>query len=728
MMILYALLFALVFGGATTANAATVSRNLAITVTSSGGGGDPTVGVLPSANDAYANWQNAGLQKIGGIPNRTTQCGATVNPTGVTPPASNDDAHAINTAIANCTAGAGTAGQVVQLGIGTFQLDNGENINLTKSITLRGTGTCNNSSSPYCQTVISVYNGAWPTYNGTECGSTTALPPNGTPPTPVACPFTFCSVICIQPAALLGQNAGWAGCQQGSGNPTTSNCGATIAVDAAKGDTKVQVSSTANFSVGQWVMLDENPQLVSTVNPVGGGQANINASPEFLSNSPTPVTFRVANPDVNCNYSLCTDRLNQDIHLVTAVGTACPGAGCTLTFDSPLTMAFRQSGSHDARVYWLTLAGSTTPVAFLQQAGVENITIERSTNGSALMQFCAYCWLKNIESAYWIKGTGAVYSARVQFTGSYFHDCVDCTNDGAEYPVAIDTGTTEALVDNNITRLGGKGMVGRTSNTAVVAYNYIDDQRYSPNGIGDWFLDMSVNGTHNAGTHHFLFEGNYGSNCDGDETHGSAFYHVFFRNQCAGLRATFVDAANCNATVNDAAGIAWTGCGSPNSPGATRAAGPMAFNYWYAFVGNVLGLAGTTTSANGWVYYRCANSGCTQSEVNKTIWESGWTGSEWNYNGDKNIDGTTGAYIFRHGNYDYVTPGIADWTVGFSQALPNSFYLSGRPSFFGPGASCTYPWPWVTSNGTSQVQTNSCSGSGLPAKARYDAGTPFVQP
>ena len=28
-----------------------------------------------------------------------------------------------------------------------------------------------------------------------------------------------------------------------------------------------------------------------------------------------------------------------------------PGDGCTLTFDDPLTIAFRQSGSHNAQVY-----------------------------------------------------------------------------------------------------------------------------------------------------------------------------------------------------------------------------------------------------------------------------------------------------------------------------------------------------------------------------------------
>jgi hypothetical protein len=97
-------------------------------------------------------------------------------------------------------------------------------------------------------------------------------------------------------------------------------------------------------------------------------------------------------------------------------------------------------------------------------------------------------------------------------------------------------------------------------------------------------------------------------------------------------------------------------------------------------------------------------------------------------NGGQDSNLANGAYIFRHGNYDYVDGSIVDWQSGYSQTLPNSLYLSSTPSFFGPGTSCTYSWPWVTSTSSSPVQTNSCGGSGLPAKARWTAGTPFVQP
>jgi hypothetical protein len=58
--------------------------------------------------------------------------------------------------------------------------------------------------------------------------------------------------------------------------------------------------------------------------------------------------------------------------------------------------------------------------------------------------------------------------------------------------------------------------------------------------------------------------------------------------------------------------------------------------------------------------------------------------------------------------------------------LPNSLYLSSTPSFFSTGSG--YPWPWVTPTLSSPLQSGPSGRSALPAKARYDAGTPFLQP
>jgi hypothetical protein len=354
----------------------------------------------------------------------------------------------------------------------------------------------------------------------------------------------------------------------------------------------------------------------------------------------------------------------------------------------------------------------------------------RGVNGGISMEFCEYCWIKNTEVGDWYGGGIEVaYSMRSELNTDYVHHCWDSVNNGGEYPIAIDAASTEVLLTNSITNFAGKGMVARAGGGgSVVSYNYQDDTMYdAESGIGDYWVDMGTNGSHYSAAHHILFEGNWSDNLDNDDTHGNQVYLTYFRNWGTALRSPFDDPSNDNRLVDDATGTGYacgttgpSGC-SPNAPAPLRAAGPMMHDYWFAYVGNVLGTSGTTTTANGWAY-----SG---DSSNEHIWISGWNSDANNpTKSDPNLIASSGAFIFRHGNYDYVDNAIVDWTAGYSETLPNSFYLPSAPPFFSAGASCTYPWPWVTSTGASQIETNSCNGSGLPAKARYDAGTPFTEP
>ena len=607
-----------------------------------------------------------------------------------------------------------------------FNIAQSETINLNKGITLRGSGSYTGAFWP---SIINVYDGLIPdwsisaTSNGRFCGVTSAK---------IADCTAGAAVILVSPSGNYAW--GWGGCTVGQPiNPTTKNCGSQLAADVAQGATVVQVAATKNFSVGMWVLIDESPALTSVANPTGTSMsATIQASSDFLSPSPSPATNRVGNPDAGeggttLAWSLFPNRVNAELHLITAIGTGpCPGTGCTLTFDDPLSIAFRQSGNHDARVYW-PQTDSGAPNPFLAKAGVENLAVYRAPDSAVNMLFTANSWVRNFECGGWAQGcVNTNWSARSLVEHNYFHHCYDCQNNGDEYPFGISAASTEVLADDNIIILGGKGMVGRAACCSVVAYNYVDQTFYQQASIGNWFLDMSVNGSHYAGTHHWLFEGNWGNNCDSDETHGNAVYHTFFRNQCTGNRTTFIDPSNPSLTVNDAAGQGFCGAiscgaGKAQTPGPRRAAGPMAFDYWFAFVGNALGLSGVTTSANHWIYK------CSTQNGGNCIWMTGWTGGEWNSQPDANLNGTHGTYIFRHGNYDYVTASISDWTAGLSHALPSSFYLTSAPPVFSSG-TCMYPWPWVDSQKAPFVLANSCGGSGLPAKARWTAGNPFAQP
>jgi hypothetical protein len=724
-----------------------VSLNIPIQVTaaqvtsasSGGGGGDPTVGVLPSYNDAYANWKNAGLLTVGGIPNRTTTC-ATVNPLG----GGQDDFTNIQKAINGCP-----AGEVVQLGAGAFTVHMADlPIQISTGITLRGTGDCSGSSSPYCQTSISVSDGAL-AYTGGMCGTSTSAE--------VACPNGGPAIVLMAPVAP-DYNYSWAQCGN-AGSVVGTGCGATpLAADAAQGQTTIQVTSTSNFSVGQWVLIDEASGAGWVADPLNQwtGFGSVWAASDWLSSSGSPATGRVLwsksengsgwdfgttypyqAGSVGCWFSYC-DRPTAELHRIASIGAGpCPGTGCTLTFDDPLTVAFRQSGSHNAQVYsgpYSNQSGTGSPISFLQNASVENLSLLRAATGGMEMEFCAYCWVKNVEVGDWYGGGISIgYSVRSEFNTVYVHHCWDSVNNGGEYPIALDNASTEILITNSITNFAGKGMVARAGGAgSVVSYSYVDDTMYdAESGIGDYWVDMGVNASHYSGPHHVLFEGDWGDNLDNDHTHGNSMYITFFRNQGTGLRTPFTD-PSINKTVNDFAGIGYacgttgpSGC-SPNAPGPLRAAGPSAYNYWFAFVGNVLGWAGETTAANGWTY----QGDWSASRIFMLGWNDGPGGE------DPYLDGVSGSYIFRHGNYDYVNAAV-QWDPNTSdQTLPNSFYLSGIPAFFNAGSG--YAWPWVNPTGSPQLQsgptTPVCTAnvhgpcSGLPAKARYDAGTPFTQP
>lgn len=675
---------------------------------------------------------------MGGIPSRSTVC-ATVNPRG----GGLDDFANIQSAVSGCT-----SGQVVQLGSATcaptcaFVVHMADlPIYVNKGITVRGYGAaCNNGSSPYCQASITVSDGLTAYTGGVCSGGTCSSQP----------------VFFVSPTQTNTSDVGWAQCG-GPGAPgsTGVGCGAVaVAADGVQGQTTIQVAQTSAWTVGRVVLIDETSNSGWQTDPISFSSmcGSVWAAPEWLSSSPYPVVNRVMYSKgmscswggwdypntptnylpvtlgtVGCRYDFC-DRITAELHQISAIGAGpCPGVNCTLTFDSPLTVGFRTDANHAAQVYDgpYNQAGNFF-LGMLAQAGVENLSISRSPSGGVTLSFCQYCWVKNVEMTAWTGGSlNMSYCFRCQIDTIIVTDIWYSINNGAEYPIACDSATTETLLVNSIVNSAGKGMVARGGCAgSVVAYNYFDAIHYdSWSGIGDYWHDMSANASHLTGPHHVLFEGNRANNCDNDHTHGNNSYLTYFANHCVGYRTTFNDPSNSNLTVNDTTNTGYAcgttgpgGCVLNGSTGPQRAAGPTAWNYWHAFAFNVLGNSGVTTTGNGWTY--------AGDWTGKRMWMSGWEDGAGGL--DPNL--SSGTYMFRHGNYDYVTASIADYATGYSHTMPRSLYLAARPSFLGPGATCTYPWPWVTPTSGTQIQLNSCSGSGLPAKARWDAGTPFAQP
>jgi hypothetical protein len=609
--------------------AVTVQSNLAITVTPSQGGGS----ILPADRDASANWARAGMLSVGGIPNRTTQCGSTISPSG------GDDTSKIQGAINACP-----VGDVVQLSAGTFNVSEGNYLLINKGITLRGSGPGN--------TILTRTGGA--TLNSGYPGS--------------------------NPSPIIVVGPGRYG--------ATSTTGINLSTDGAKGSYSVQLTSTAGLSVGQVVELDEASGASYRTDPLGFGQ--IWAAPDWR------VVWQKHNPSVGwddfdsstypytagstgCYYSRC-DRPTSEYHQIANI------SGTTVTFDSPLTISYRVS--HTAELWY------STP-AFVANAGVENLSVSHGDSSNLTFIDASNSWAQNVESSLYLNGGIVIAgSFRVQLEEVYVHDAAWAQPGGAGYNIDINWGSSEILVENSISVLANKVMVIRSAGAGcVIAYNYMDDGFI--NTINTW-QEIGVNGSHATGSHATLFEGNESFNGDSDNTHGNSIYMVYYQNYFSGYRRQMTDPYD-GSTIDDINNI-------PGGNGPLRAIGAMAYSYWETYIGNVLGTSGHTA---GWVYDSTV-------QTQPGIWMLGWDG-----NGNLPNDPNVASEAYRHGKFDYLRNTVTWDPNNSNHTLVNSLYLTQTPTFFNAGRG--YAWPWVNPTGSPQLYT-------LPAKARYDAGTPFTQP
>jgi len=644
----------------------------------------PCSALLTPDRNACANWRMAGLQSIGGIPNRVTQCGSTLSPLG----SGMDDTSSINTAIGNCT-----AGQVLQLSAGTFTIAEGNYILLNKGVSLRGMGAANTILHRPTSGVCPPTAGYGATIN---CSS------GGTSPS---------NVILIAPVARFVGDA-------------ITACALTS--DIAGGSYQATVTSgcATNFHVGDVVLLDELSGAVNNLMPDAQNPSNsIWASSDYrvVYHIHTPTCCGDDGTNVESDYTLNTDRVTNELKRVAAV------SGNVVTFDSPSTISYRVSHTAD-------LWSFATP--FLQQAGLEDVAVEYGDDGAIQMQFCAYCWLYNVEARYSIGPTVQMNTTfRAQIDRSYIHDAAWPVPGGAGYLIDMRYDTAETYLVNSISVLGNKAMTSRGSGAgSVIAYNYVDKAYIS--GDCCW-QEIGLNASHLVGPHHVLMEGNWAFNIDSDATHGGSIYMTHFRNWATAIRGSFVGLSG--QTWNDAANT----CGTTSYSGSPlRAIGPQAYSYWFSFIGNVFGTAGCTTQANGFPLTNSYGG----SQNSDGMFLTGW----WNQgasindpmsatiypNVPANVNGVAGANCttsgtncatIMNGNYNYWNDAISWASNDTNHALPSSLYLNGKPAFFS-GASCTYAWPWVDPVGGTPIHNNSCGGSGNPAKARYDAGTPFAQP
>jgi len=604
-----------------------------------------------------------GVTYNGGIPNRTAVCGM-VTPLG----GGQDDTNTIQSAVDTC-GDALHPGNVVQLSAGTFTIAEGQWVGINKSITVRGNGPTGNFSTT--GTLITRTGGA------VADQEAAGLTPS--------------------PHFILGPS------RFGSGLPNTV---INLTADAVRETNSVTVASTVGLNVGMLMLIDERSGAIFRTDPAGRGQ--------ICASSDSLVVYQLHNPGapgddlgLPCPPTAASgplaiafmreDRPRAEVKKISAI------SGLTVTFSSPFHWTYRTANAAQ-------LSFDPGEVATIG-AGLENMKLQNADNGQVRFNNCDSCWARNIDSTNWHdEGFAVVGSFQTEIREFYVHDAAWPQPGGAGYAISIQNGSADCLIENGIVVMANKVMVARSAGAGcVVAYNYMDDGFI--NTLGNW-VEAGINASHMVGSHHVLFEGNYSFNFESDKTHGNAVYHTVFRNYLTGFRKSF---QNPHCISNP------LGCGTPLPPPATfndadpsqpdgpqRCAGSTFYSYNMNFIGNVLGVPGQMT---GWLYQAGFQ---TQGAA---IWLLGWDDFSPNPN-----DPAVASTAQRDGNFDWFTGqerchGIGGPPVTCNPVIPNSLYLSARPAFFGPDPVAR-PWPWVNP-ATGAVAT-------LPAKARFDAGTPFA--
>jgi len=455
-----------------------------------------------------------------------------------------------------------------------------------------------------------------------------------------------------------------------------------LAADAIKGANSLTLVSTPRLKAGDIVLIDQVTDDDPRVwwgpqhDPPGGGSRRWFAR---------------------------QDRSLAQIMEVTAVN------GNTITFSTPFHVTYKAK-------YAAQLSRYANQV--LHGVGIEDLYVYGGMggdgHGNLSINLCAYCWVRNIE-AHWSVGTSVGFYAtfRSVLRDSYIHETPDPNPGGAGYLIGLNWGASDNLVENNVMWNGNKNIVMRaTGGGNVIAYNYMDD---SYGATYPHMPEAGLNAGHYTTPHMELLEGNYSHNYKGDTFWGNSIYITVLRNWFSALRAArpplntySFKSGDCIYKYGDYSGRV--------------AVDVQAFSYDTNFVGNILGMPNQqlleynsnscfNSTEVEWTY---ENLHSLMSQNIVPMWNIGslQTRAGWHW--------VSNAYEtqLRQGNWDWVTKSQiwygsigakGSYSNGTPQVIPNSLYLTAKPTFFGSN-----PWPWVNpSNGT--VST-------LPAKACLEKG------
>lgn len=525
-------------------------------------------GFLPA--DRATTWK-PGLMGAGGIPVRSTIC-ATVRPSGGT----SDDTVRIQAAINTCP-----VGEVVQLTAGTFLINSGRYLLINKGITLRGVGPD--------QTILAKTDGAKP----------------------------FQSAVSAKPSPLILVGLSMFST---TGDTMDTIRSSDLTADGIKGEYTIKVADTAGFKPGQIVLLDEASGADWRDDPQGRGQIWAASDWRVVWQKHKPAVQYVddfapdafpTTPQTAGSWFSRPDRPTAEVKQIASI------SGPTITFTTPVHITYRTGNTAQLSRY-------ARP--HVMNVGVEDLKMTGGDLGNLRFNWAAQSWAKNVDNTAWLGEGFAIHSSfRIELREFYVHDGAWAQPGGGGYAISLSAGTSEVLIENGIALRANRVIVSRSAGAgSVIAYNYMDMTYINTQGF---WIEAGLNASHMVGSHHVLFEGNYGHNAESDNTHGNSIYLTFFRNHLRGIRAPFDNQAG--GKIDDA---------TESSNGPKRCVGLMATSYWMSFAGNVLGAAGQMA---GWSYETTFASG------KPGIWMLGWDAVA-----PYPTDAKVAAMTLRHGNFD----------------------------------------------------------------------------
>jgi len=401
----------------------------------------------------------------------------------------------------------------------------------------------------------------------------------------------------------------------------------------AKGSTSITLSNTTNLRPGSMIILDQLNDSNTDNRGIWVCGAGGVCATEGQAGTGRP------------------NRQQQQLVKVVAV------SGNTVTISPGLHMPNWRAGQSPG-AWW----SNDNPIT---GSGIEDLSLNHtSTSGveSGIYFFNAYdCWVRNVRSITGPRNHVWLYqSAHVTVRDSYFYGtrAAESESYGVEHFQASDN-----LIENNIFQHIAVPMLSDGGQGSVFGYNYSTDDFYNVSG---WAQASSYH--HGPGNSYFLWESNDGFGLTADNVHGTAHFITAFRNRWHGWEAT--------------------------KSMQTVPVHIYTFNRYFNIIGNVLG-----TDAYHVNY--SAQVGGSSSNCDRSIFSLGWGGNC--SSGSLPNDTLAVSTLMRWGNYDTVNDGarfqageipsgVSPYgnAVPASQALPASFYLSGRPGWWG-----SMPWPAI---------------------------------